>query len=307
MGLFEDRKHQEESGPGEQRTRVVLKTLIDLAGPAASLERRRMRYQALQSGAYLSRIKGRGMEFDETRLYQPGDDIRSIDWRVTARTGKTHTKLFREERERPVFISVDYRSPMQFATRGVFKSVQAAKLAALLAWSAQRHGDRVGGQVFSGQGCQELRPGNGKQAVLAFFNCLVQRQNNPDNAGVQTLRQVVMRLFQHARPGSLVYLISDFRGLDQDIANQLAKLARHCDIVLIQVYDTLETRLPASGRYRFTDLHRDVVFDASDRQRLDQYQRRFQELQLRLQKLAKKMRMVFLQCSTSDDPVQILR
>lgn len=307
MGLFDNRKHPAEPGQEQQRTRVALKTLIDLAGPAASLKKRRTRYQGRQSGSYLSRIKGRGMEFDETRLYQPGDDIRSIDWRVTARTGKAHTKLFREERERPVFISVDYRPAMQFATRGVFKSVQAAKLAALLAWSAQHHGDRVGGQVFSGQDCRELKPRNGKPAVLAFFNCLVQSQNSQENGGMQTLQQVVMRLFQHARPGSLVYLISDFRGLDHGIENQLAKLGRHCDVVLIQVYDPLETRLPASGRYRFTDLHRDVVFDSGDRQRVARYQQRFQGLQQRLQKLAKKMRMTFVQCRTSDDPVQILR
>lgn len=103
-----------------------LKMLINLAKPAANLKLFRSGIRAQQSGGYLSRTKGRGMEFDEVRPYQPGDDIRSIDWRVTARTDKTHTKLFREERERPVFISVDYRASMQFATRGVFKAVQAA-------------------------------------------------------------------------------------------------------------------------------------------------------------------------------------
>ncbi|MDD5114985.1 MAG: DUF58 domain-containing protein, partial [Methylobacter sp.] len=148
-----------------ERISVSLKTLINLAGPAASLNLQPASIRSRQSGGYVSRFKGRGMEFDETRLYQPGDDIRSIDWRVTARTGKTHTKLFREERERPVFIAVDDRAAMHFATRGVFKSVLAAKLAGLLAWTAQHHGDRMGGQIFSDNSCRELKPQNGRHAV----------------------------------------------------------------------------------------------------------------------------------------------
>ncbi|MFZ2172135.1 MAG: DUF58 domain-containing protein, partial [Methylococcaceae bacterium] len=135
---------------GHELISVSLKTLIDLAKPATSLNLHHLSIRSRQSGGYVSRFKGRGMEFDEARLYQPGDDIRSIDWRVTARTGKTHTKVYREERERPVFISVDNRPAMHFATRGVFKSVLAAKLAGLLAWTAQNHGDRIGGQIFTG-------------------------------------------------------------------------------------------------------------------------------------------------------------
>ena len=115
---------------GNELVAVSLKNLLDLAPQAAGLSLNISHKQSAQSGGYLSRFKGRGMEFDEVRLYQPGDDVRSIDWKVTARTDKPHTKIFREERERPVFISVDNRLTMQFATRGVFKSVQAAKLAA---------------------------------------------------------------------------------------------------------------------------------------------------------------------------------
>ena len=101
--------------------------------------------------------------------YQPGDDVRRIDWRVTARTDKPHSKIFREERERPLFISVDYRSSMTFATRGVFKSVQAARLAGLLAWAALRRGDRIGGQIFADSGCQELKPVAGNRLCCTFL------------------------------------------------------------------------------------------------------------------------------------------
>ncbi|MDD1637744.1 MAG: DUF58 domain-containing protein [Methylococcaceae bacterium] len=284
---------------------VSLKTLIDLAKPASSLNLHHTQFRSRQSGGYVSRFKGRGMEFDEARLYQPGDDIRSIDWRVTARTGKTHTKVFREERERPVFVSVDNRLAMHFATRGVFKSVLAAKLGGLLAWAAEYHGDRIGGQLFSEHECRELKPQNGRHAVLRFLNALVKPQNPLDKEF--TLDQVLARLNQHARPGSLVYIISDFRGINDQAETHIAKLSEHCEVVLIFIYDPLESSLPAKGRYRFTDDERDVVIDSSDQQRLLSYQQRFIQRQQRLELLAKKRGLVFIQCSTVEDPIQCLR
>ena len=284
---------------------VSLKTLINLAKPASSLNLHHSQKRSRQSGAYVSRFKGRGMEFDEARLYQTGDDIRSIDWRVTARSGKTHTKLFREERERPVFISVDNRLTMHFATRGVFKSVLAAKLAGLLAWAAEYHGDRIGGQLFSEHECRELKPQNGTHAVLRFLNALVKPQNPMDKEF--TLDQVLARLNQHARPGSLVYIISDFRGINDQAETHIAKLSEHCEVVLIFIYDPLESCLPTKGRYRFTDDERDVVVDTSDQQRLSNYQQRFVQRLQRLELLAKKRGLVFIQCSTVEDPIECLR
>jgi uncharacterized protein (DUF58 family) len=293
------------SQSGNELISVSLKTLIDLAKAATGLNLHHSQFRSRQSGAYVSRFKGRGMEFDEARLYQPGDDIRSIDWRVTARSGKPHTKLFREERERPVFISVDNRSAMHFATRGVFKSVLAAKLAGLLAWAADYHGDRIGGQIFSEHECRELKPQNGTHAVLRFLNALVKPQNPIDKAF--TLDQVLARLNKHARPGSLVYIISDFRGINEQAETHIAKLSEHCEVVLIFIYDPLESSLPAKGRYRFTDDERDVVIDTGDQQQLSSYQQRFDQRLQRLELLAKKRGLVFIRCSTVDDPIQCLR
>jgi len=309
-----------------------LKTLIDLARPAAGLNLKHSAIRAGQSGGYVSRFKGRGMEFEEARMYQPGDDIRSIDWRVTARTGKTHTKVFREERERPVFISVDNRPAMHFATRGVFKSVLAAKLAGLLAWAAQHHGDRIGGQIFTGNECRELKPQNGRHAVLRLLNAIVcggdlSRPVSELATKVVltiTLEQVLARLMHHARPGSLVYMISDFRGINDQVETYLAKLSRHCEVVLVFIYDPLESHLPEKGRYRFiardgvyaaslsgtgaaTGDNRDVVIDTADRQRIMKYQQHFTERLQQLEQIAKKMGLAFIQCSTTDDPIQRLR
>ncbi len=295
---------------------VSLKTLIELAKPAAGLNLKHSAIRSSQSGGYVSRFKGRGMEFEEARVYQPGDDIRSIDWRVTARTGEPHTKMFREERERPVFISVDDRPAMHFATRGVFKSVLAAKLAGLLAWAAQHHGDRIGGQIFTGDVCRELKPQNGKHAVLRFLNAISfnrlegavgQAQAEIKGASTITLEHVLARLIQHARPGSLVYIISDFRGINDQTETYLAKLSRHCEVVLVFVYDPLESHLPEKGRYRFTDDERDVVVDTGDRQRLLKYQQHFTRRLHQLEQIAKKLGLAFIQCSTTDDPIQRLR
>jgi uncharacterized protein (DUF58 family) len=285
---------------------VSLKTLIDLAKPASGLNLHRLTIRAQQSGGYLSAFKGRGMEFDETRLYQQGDDIRTIDWRVTARTGKTYTKLFREEREKPVFISVDNRLTMQFATRGVFKSVQAKKLAALLAWVANQQGDRIGGQVFSQSSCKELKPQNGKHSVLHFLNALASSYEPAESADF-TFSQALFRLSQHTRPGSLVYIISDFRGMNEQAENYLLKLSEHCDVVLIFIYDPLEKGLPTQGRYRFTHDDRDVTIDTSDKQRLTNYQLRFEERLRKLKRISLRRGLALIQCSTQDDPVQRLR
>jgi uncharacterized protein (DUF58 family) len=245
------------------------------------------------------------MEFDEARLYQPGDDIRAIDWRVTARRGKTHTKIYREERERPVLISVDCRPSMDFASRGCFKSVQAAKMAALLAWRAEQHGDRIGGQVFSEQGFQELKPQAGKQAVLHFLNALV----SPRYAKQEplTLEQVVSRLAKHAGHGSLIYLISDFRGLSAKAEMQLSKLARHSEVVLIHIYDPLESQLPNRGRYRFTDGLRDITVDTADKRQVNDYQQQFQQRQALLQKLSRKWQLKLIECQTTDNLLEVIR
>ena len=288
-----------------ERVFISLKALIDLAAPAMSLNLKRLSTHALQSGGFLSPVKGRGMEFAESRMYQAGDDVRNIDWRVTARTGKVHTKVFREERERPVFISVDGRNTMRFATRGVFKSVLAAKLAALIAWAAQHQGDRIGGQLFTNNECRELKPENSKHAVLRFLNVLVSA-NQVKVGNTLTIEQVFARLTQHAHPGSLVYIISDFRGLDDASELHLARLAKHCEIILLFVYDQLETALPDKGQYRFTDGKNDIVIQASDTQRLA-YQQQFEQRLERLKQLAKRLRLTLIQCSTEHEPIQCLR
>ena len=240
--------------------------LIDLAG--------KRNIQGKQSGNYLARSKGRGMEFDEVRHYQTGDDVRAIDWRVTARTGKTHTKLFREEIERPVLVATDLSQSMHFGSKLLFKSVQAAHLAALVAWHAKSRGDRVGGLVFRDKQHIELKPRSRKAGVLHYLHALTTLNNSPydaqsaqqenytssaaavDNEQVHlqctNFEQHCARLRHIAKPGSLVYLITDGQVLldkqhSQHALRHLTQISQHCELVVCLISDPLEQALPQSN------------------------------------------------------------
>ncbi len=288
--------------PGDDIVRINQSTLIALHRDAQKLPLKSRKIQSRMSGHYLSAFKGRGMEFDEARPYQPGDDIRSIDWRVTARSGKTHTKLFREERERPVLLWVDYRKPMFFGTRNSFKSVVAAKAAALLAWSAAQHGDRLGGLIFSERLHQELRPQRGQSASLHFIRKLAEHPAWDDHAvtdddaasGIQALQ----RLRRVVRPGSLIFLISDFRHMDPRMQTVLAALARHNDLVMLFIHDPLESDLPPAGFYRVSDGHRERTLNTRDKDNRRLYRQRFRQHRQQLQQTCKKLGIFFLDIGT---------
>ncbi len=288
----------------EERVRVTVPGLISLSQNILPLPANRIRSQ--QSGQYLSPFKGRGMEFDEARLYQPGDDMRHIDWRVTARRGKPHTKLFREERERAVFLWVDYRAPMFFATQGVFKSVLAARCASLLAWSANNHNDRIGGLIFSDSNHHELKPKRGKAQTLQLIKQLVQmQQTKPSSTNPEAIQQALVRLRRVVRPGSLIFLISDFRYLNSQAESHLIQIAKHNDVVMLFIYDPLESQLPPSGRYRLSDGQSDVTVNTEAQEKVIKYHKRFEQHQAHLQKLLNRHRL--LTCATTDDPVKILQ
>ena len=287
---------------------VTVPELIALNRSAAILRKRPRRPKASQSGDYTSSLKGRGMEFDESRLYQPGDDIRNMDWRVTARTGKPHTKLFREERERPVFVWVDYRAPMFFATKGVFKSVFAARTAALIAWNAAQQGDRIGGLIFSENEHHELKPGQGKQGVLHLINRLVSHpswtERSVDQQNQTGIKTAIKRLNRLVRPGSLVYMLSDFRDLE-NAESEMARLSKHCEVVMLPIHDVLEERLPANGSFRLSNgnSEQELVINTHDSSNLEKYQRHFKQHTEFLEQIAGRYRMHLINCLTTDDPI----
>jgi len=238
---------------------------------ASTLSRSKKAFSAL-SGGHLSPFKGRGLDFDEVRPYQSGDDIRNIDWNVTARTNRVHSKIFKEERERPVFIIADYRNSMHFATRGSLKSVQAARFAALSAWIAADHHNRVGGLVFTDDQQIELRPKAGYKGVLKLLRLLgqshkpgkshqpdkshlskKQQSSNSNNQSIENNPGVLFhRLKKIIKPGSLIIFISDFRFINADNIHLLQGLSRQNDFIASFVFDPLEVELPPPGEYAIT-------------------------------------------------------
>ncbi len=288
--------------------RIALTELIGFKQAGEALRTDALRVSSLDVGGHLSRLKGRGIEFDEARLYQEGDDLRTIDWRVTARTGKTHTKIFREERDRPVIIWLDLRQSMMFATQGAYKAVRAAQVAALLAWSAVTNGDRLGGLVFSEQEHVELRPRLGHRAALNLFRVLTGSAFWEPNQAKDALdkERSLLRLTRVARPGSQIFLLSDFRGLTESFEQHLRQLARHSDVSLLQFFDPIEQDLPPPGRYQIDMGGRLMSIDTNQMGSREAYRKRFHALQAPLEMLSRLPGIKLLECSTAADPHKLL-
>jgi uncharacterized protein (DUF58 family) len=284
--------------------RVGLADLLRLrpAGEALQLTAPRVRIAA--AGGHLSPYKGRGVEYDESRPYQAGDDLRTIDWRVTARTGKPHTKVFREERNRPVFVWLDLRRPMLFATRGAYKAVRAAEAAALIAWSAVAHGDRLGGLVFSESEHHELRPALGFRSALRLLQRIASDSlwtPAAAAAGEVDAGHALQRLARVARPGSVLFLISDFRALGDDAERYLRQLAGHCDLQLVQIFDPLEAELPPPGRYRIESGSRSFAIETTNEALRRRYRERFEARRAQLRALARSPGVQWIECATNVD------
>lgn len=292
--------------------RVSQRELIELSGDARALTLKTIRVRARKGGDYLSALRGRGMEFDEARPYQPGDDPRNIDWRVTARTGKPYTKVFREERERPVMFLLDLRSSMHFATQGVYKSVHAARIAAMIAWAAEQHGDRVGGFLFAEDFHRQLRPRLGRSAVLRLIHETTGApvwEPSPSTVDrATTAATMALARFRNVeKSGSLVVLVTDGRNFDTDALRHLEQIGRNNDVLIFYVYDPVEASLPPPGRYQILagNLVRTIATDHA-KARLE-YERQFAERRSGISELARHHGMRFFELSTAGDPLALLR
>lgn len=223
---------------------------------------RRQKVRSVLGGKHASKLRGRGMDFEEVRQYVKGDDIRNIDWKVTARTQKTHTKVFSEEKEKPALIVVDQSKSMFFGSSFKTKSVVAAELAALAAFKIQKEGDRVGGVIFSEQEAEMVLPKRNKKNVLRFLERLEfhnrdipnQQPANHDKRlgqGIGKVQNVVTHDY-------LVIVISDFIHYSERVVKYLSGLAQHNDVLLFKIFDPLEREIPkekmifGDGRKQFS-------------------------------------------------------
>ena len=301
--------------PALQGVQVQLAELISLRHQTRLIGvRARKRVHTLLAGGERSPFKGRGVDFDESRRYQPGDDVRLMDWGVTARTNEPYLKVFREERERPVFMVVDNRQAMRFGTKVAFKSVIAAQAAALLAWASHERGDRVGAVVFSDADHVEQRPMGGRGGVLQLLNLLAQVNAHTSpvvehpHLSPSPLQLALNRVMTTAKPGSLIFLLSDFREWDQQSKHTLIRLGSHQEVVAIFIYDQLEQEPPPAGKYPVSDGIRMGTLNTGSTKTVQSYSNLFTQRFEDIRTLCLTRGIGFIPLGTHDDiPFQLRR
>lgn len=237
-------------GPQFSATQVTAKAMV-----ATRLHAKQLGVQFLRkagsaiSGFHDSRFRGRGMDYLESRVYQSGDDIRNMDWLITARTGEPHTKLFQEERERPTYLVLDCNAGMFFATKVQFKMVLAAQVAAFLGWSSVLNGDRIGVLSYGINGIHSVKATAGKRGMMAVMSHILEATDRSEKQQTHQLSAALQQLRSIVRPGSLILLISDFFNLGEECKRHLLQLRKHNDILGIKICDPFELQLPPPARY----------------------------------------------------------
>jgi uncharacterized protein (DUF58 family) len=234
---------------------ITLEALVQLKADARGFSfLPRQPVNSLLAGRHASRLRGRGLAFEELRHYNQGDDVRTIDWRATARLRSTYVRVYSEERERPVLLVVDQRRPMFFGSRRAMKSVTAAEAAALGAWRVLRTGDRVGGIVFNEAEIVDIRPQRSQTQVLrmlhevARLNHALAEEEAP--VGTVTLNRALEAAQRRANHDHLVVLISDFDGADEETQRLATSIAAHNDMLAVAIYDPLGATLqPQPGMF----------------------------------------------------------
>lgn len=300
----------------EALTHIRLPGLIRLQADARALKLPSARpVKTRQAGLQSSPQRGRGMAFAEVRQYQPGDDIRSIDWRVTARRQGPHTKIYEEERERPVLLLCDLGPTLFFASTGAYKQVRCAQVAALLAWLALWAGDQVGGIVFNGRELSVQRPARRKKSVLRLLDTLAEYQQQPGMepaaadsamAGIP-LDKALAEARRVAHTGSRIFVISDFLNISDETRTLLGALARHNSVSALRIVDPLELELPHNGRYAIAGPDGPVWFDASNTRFQEAWHRKVEIHEARLEECFRTSGVAAATIATGDDPALVLK
>ena len=263
------------------------------------------------SGRYGSRLRGRGLNFEELRRYQPGDDIRTIDWKVTARTKEPHVRVYSEERDRAVLLIVDQRINMFFGTRRQFKSVTAAELAAIGAWRAIGVGDRIGAIVFNDTEMAEFSPVNSQQNVMSILSAVVTYNHSLSSAAEQRpeasmFNRVLERACRLAHHDTLVVIISDFFGIDEQTERLTVQLGAHNDVLGLYPHD--RTRWdPGNQKLVVSDGAREMELDFSDTTLREKMINNYLQEQERIHYFLRKISAPLLMISNDEDCADQLR
>lgn len=277
--------------------------LVALKGRKLNLHPSRRSVKSTVSGNHHSPFRGQGLEFDSVREYVPGDDIRNIDWRVTARTGLPHLKVFKEDRERHIVLCVDMNAAMRFGTRNTFKSIQAAHTAALLGWQAIAQHDRVSTYLFGDvpQGIQFFAP---QRTRKSFCSVLQMLSTAPSESHHISSEMVLQQISRTAHAGALIYLISDFMNLGKNFQHDscLKHLSKKCDLIFIAINDPADKSLLPIGTLGFCANDKEKIFvDTDNIAGRTTYAAQWNENRQQLYDIGSKFRIPTLELSTESD------
>ena len=271
---------------------------------------RKQKVRSILGGKHASKLRGRGLDFDEVRNYVAGDDIRNIDWKVTARTQKTHTRLFSEEKEKPALIVVDQSKSMFFGSQVRMKSVVAAELAALAAFRVLKEGDRVGGVVFADNGIDIVFPKRDRRNILRFLEKIVERNRElKESLPVrfdEAIKETTGRIKNIVTHDFLVVIISDFIRYSPDVFKFISNIRRHNDVVAVKVFDPMEQYIPEE-QFVAGDAEKQIRVDGADKQIRKRFTEGFQNDYLDFEALMKKHRVPLLKINTVDPVDQQLK
>jgi len=268
---------------------VSVAELITLRQHAKYLSHDTKQAAKVLPGQRLTEIRGRGIEFDSTREYQSGDDIRNMAWRVTARTLKPHVKVYQEDKERPVWMCLDLSPSLYFGTRMQFKSVLAIQMATLLGWAFRQAGEKVGSLIVDQDGFQIFKPQLSEASFLHVLNAFSLSSHKKLKASAEPyLKSLLTKLSEVARTGQPLYLFSDFHGWDTEIERQISLLAHRCQLHLKFIYDPFEEVAPPPHAYLLTDGKQKVLFDTQLKTVRRRYEDSFKQKKIAIENFAKQ-------------------
>ncbi len=267
---------------------------------------------SLLAGRHASRLRGRGLNFEEIRRYQPGDDIRQIDWKATMRLRKTQSRVYTEERERSVLLLVDQRITMFFGSVRNMKSVTAAEAAALAAWRVLAQQDRIGALVFNDDAIGEIRPQRSQRAAMQILHAVLKKNHalslsGGARANPAKFNEALHRCERLAKHDCLVCVISDGHGHDEESRRVLTRIAQHNDVLFVFVHDPLETELPDAGPLVFGDGARQLEVDTGSHRLRDRFRETFAEERADGRKFLLQRETPVLPLSTAEGVVEQLR
>ena len=266
---------------------------------------------SILSGRYASRLRGRGLNFEELRRYMPGDDIRTMDWKVTARTRSPHVRVYTEEKDRAVLLVVDQRINMFFGTRDRMKSVTAAELTALGAWRSLDVGDRVGLVVFNDTDVIDIKPQRSQKAVVSILRAVLRmnqelRIGSGVTPGPERLNEALTKAVRLAPHDVLVVVISDFFGANEQTERLAAQLAAHNDVLGLLVHDPMRLD-PVARSISVSDGALQMPLDLANKRVREAITKDYREEQERITHFLHKLSAPLLLVSNEGDVVEQVR